>query len=163
MMPLSMLIHIHLLPYQTSYLSRSDTFNTQYFSTFFLIKGEKIFSDVYRLILQPYPFSTIMWYPVKINQMPHTSTNSCQTISSKCALLMNFLFPLYVFFPVALSNLTSPCILILDIDSTQEADYTISRTLFTVDISGSPVYTEVWEYNLTREYYLQSVYWSQIC
>ena len=40
-------------------------------------------------------------------------------------------------FSVTLSNLTSPCILSLDIAITQQADYTISRTLFTVDRSGS--------------------------
>ena len=55
------------------------------------------------------------------------------------AFLMDFLFPLYGFFPGALSNLTSPSILSLDITSTKYTDYIISRTLCTVDRSGSRV------------------------
>ena len=44
----------------------------------------------------------------------------------------------FVFF-VALSNLTNPCILSLYIASTQYTEYTISRTLVTVDRTGSTV------------------------
>ena len=60
-------------------------------------------------------------------------------------------------FPLPLSNLTSPSFLNLDTASIQWADNTISRTLFTVDRSGSTVHTEVQEYNQSREYYLESV------
>ena len=140
-------ICIHVFPYQTSH------FYTLYLYIFFLM-----FTDLYYTIIYPLEACNILLkYPIPLQI-------HVKLFSSSCTLLMDFLF--------SVLNVSHSC-------SSVKSDQPMhsqpwynqhkigwlhhGRTLHWTDQVQQSHSSKMWESNLTREYYLESAYWFQMC